>query len=110
MQRRITEGSQIEVSISWREVNRLVLCDLKNGHHVCGFKTRIPSIVLNCFCLGDFRYFRYFIDALIVANTITIAVEYHKFEWAFLVIFTIEIILKVYTYGLMKFLSSAWNW
>lgn len=63
------------------------------------------SLVDKSFC----RFFRYFVDLLIVANTVTIAVEYHKLEWAFLVIFTLEIVFKIYTYGLKLFLSSAWN-
>ena len=55
------------------------------------------------------RYFVYFFDLVIFANAIFIALERNDAEVLFLVLFNIEILLKLYTYGFKEFFSRYWN-
>ena len=51
----------------------------------------------------------YFFDVVIVANAICIGFGIDEGEIAFLVLFNIEIILKIYTYGFKEFFTKFWN-
>ena len=55
------------------------------------------------------RYFVYVFDLVIFANAIFIALERNDAEVLFLVLFNIEILLKLYTYGFKEFFSRYWN-
>ncbi|ESO94329.1 hypothetical protein LOTGIDRAFT_232558 [Lottia gigantea] len=55
------------------------------------------------------KAFRWFFDFLIFINAFFIAFDVDKSDWFFLVIFTIEIFLKVYTYGPKNFATRFWN-
>ena len=55
------------------------------------------------------RYFVYFFDLVILANAIFIGLERNDAEVLFLVLFNLEIVLKLYTYGFKKFFSRYWN-
>lgn len=55
------------------------------------------------------RAFRYMFDAIIVANAFFILFDVDGGEWAFLAIFIVEILLKVYTFGFYMFLRKLWN-
>ena len=55
------------------------------------------------------RYFVYFFDLVIFVNAIFIALERNDAEVLFLVLFNIEILLKLYTYGFKEFFSRYWN-
>ncbi|CAM1308868.1 TPCN3 (predicted) [Pycnogonum litorale] len=54
-------------------------------------------------------YFRYFFDLLIMINAILIGLDINDAEWFFLGMFSLEIILKLYTFGLFGFFSRFWN-
>ena len=58
-----------------------------------------------CIC----RAFRWFVDIAIIANAVCIAILFDKLESMFLVIFNLEIVLKVYALGPMNFIRSNWN-
>lgn len=77
---------------------------------------KVPFIYnnsLSCY----FRYmvdhigFTLFYDALIFANAVVLSLKNSPpiLEDIFLVLFNIEIVAKVYTYGPRKFASEAWN-
>ena len=51
----------------------------------------------------------YFFDLVIFANAIFIALERNDAEVLFLVLFNIEILLKLYTFGFKEFFSRYWN-
>ena len=51
----------------------------------------------------------YFFDLVIFANAIFIALERNDAEVLFLVLFNIEILLKLYTYGFKEFFARYWN-
>ena len=55
------------------------------------------------------RYFVYLFDLVIFANAIFIALERNDVEVLFLVLFNIEMLLKLYTYGFKKFFARYWN-
>ncbi|XP_071440962.1 uncharacterized protein [Hetaerina americana] len=55
------------------------------------------------------KYFRYLFDAVIVINAICIALDITMAEWFFLSVFTLEIILKLYTFGSREFFKKFWN-
>ena len=55
------------------------------------------------------RYFVYVFDLVIFANAIFIALERNDAEVLFLVLFNIEILLKLYTYGFKEFFARYWN-
>lgn len=55
------------------------------------------------------RYFVYFFDLVIFANAIFIALERNDAEVLFLVLFNLEMVLKLYTYGFKEFFSRYWN-
>ena len=55
------------------------------------------------------RYFKYFVAVVIFANAIFIGIELNGAEVIFLVLFNLEIVLKLYTYGFKKFFSRYWN-
>ncbi|KAG1662877.1 Two pore calcium channel protein 1 [Nymphon striatum] len=51
----------------------------------------------------------YFFDLLIVINAILIGVDKNQAEWFFLAFFALEIVLKIYTFGLYDFFTKFWN-
>ena len=55
--------------------------------------------------------FEVFFDFLIFLNVFILVVvnDHNKFEWIFLTAFIIELALKIYTMGFIKFISSNWN-
>ena len=53
--------------------------------------------------------FRYVFDIIIFANIFCIAFDWEGGEWAFLVLFLIEIILKLYSFGTKAFFEKLWN-
>ena len=55
------------------------------------------------------RYFVYFFELVIFANATFIALQRNDAEVLFLVLFNIEILLKLYTYGFKEFFSRYWN-
>ncbi|XP_046384151.1 two pore calcium channel protein 1-like [Ischnura elegans] len=55
------------------------------------------------------KYFRYLFDAVIVINAICIALNVTMAEWFFLSVFTLEIMLKLYTFGSREFFKKFWN-
>lgn len=56
------------------------------------------------------RYFRYFFDLAIVVNAISIGIDqFEETEWFFLGLFMFEILLKLYSYGVWRFVSAYWN-
>ncbi|XP_076314234.1 uncharacterized protein LOC143226750 [Tachypleus tridentatus] len=56
------------------------------------------------------KYFRYFFDLMILINAVLIACDVNDAEWFFLVFFTLEILLKIYTFGIKEFFKKFWNW
>lgn len=58
-------------------------------------------------------YFRYFFDFMICANVILIALQAETrlivLDNVFLLLFSFEIIAKLYSYGRKKFMKSFWN-
>eukprot|EP00117_Sycon_ciliatum_P028166 scpid48024/ scgid22700/ Two pore calcium channel protein 1; Voltage-dependent calcium channel protein TPC1 len=73
-----------------------------------------PSVVIRA--VVKHKAFRYFFDFVIVANAIIIATELDEsessgdpIETAFLVLFNIEIWLKLYTLGFWEFVRIKWN-
>lgn len=55
------------------------------------------------------KYFRYFFDLMILLNAFLIAFDISDAEWFFLALFTIEILLKMYTFGVLYFFRRFWN-
>ncbi|XP_055926309.1 two pore calcium channel protein 1-like isoform X2 [Argiope bruennichi] len=55
------------------------------------------------------KYFRYFFDLMILLNAFLIALDITDAEWFFLALFTLEIILKMYTFGTQHFFRRFWN-
>ena len=53
--------------------------------------------------------FRYFFDTIIIANAIFIAFNLDGGEPFFLALFTLEITLKLYAFGLKAFVRKLWN-
>ena len=53
--------------------------------------------------------FRYVFDVIIFLNIFCIAFDWEGGEWAFLVIFLVEIILKLYAFGTQAFFAKLWN-
>lgn len=57
--------------------------------------------------------FRILFDVLILLNAIIIALEldqkFNYIEWMLLAVFMIEILAKIYTFGLFRFLKKFWN-
>ena len=51
----------------------------------------------------------YFFDMVIFANAIFIGIERNDAEVLFLVLFNLEMVLKLYTYGFKEFFSRYWN-
>ena len=84
----------------------------------CIFEKLIPS-VYNSVASKLFRkgvkskYFRYLFDVLILLNAILIAVQVdrgvNRLEWILLLLFTLEIFAKLYTFGFTKFIRKFWN-
>lgn len=84
-----------------------------------GIETHIKEGLATRF--GEGNFFRIFIFALIIANSIVIGLETDPFlesrgvvlfaiiDYVFLAFFTAEIFLKNY-YGFIEFWSSHWNW
>eukprot|EP00795_Rhopilema_esculentum_P003223 gene3223-1542_t len=57
----------------------------------------------------EHRFFGYVFYLIIVANAFCIAFEYDGAEIAFLVVFNLEMFLKLFTFGTGKFFSRFWN-
>jgi len=56
------------------------------------------------------RVFRYFFDFVILLNLLFIVLEISGgSEYAFLSLFFIEILLKIYVFGFKHFLRDSWN-
>jgi len=55
------------------------------------------------------RFFRYFFDAIIIINAFFILFELDGFEWGFLFVFIVEILLKIYSFGFYMFIRKLWN-
>ena len=55
------------------------------------------------------RFFRYLYDLLILANAICIGADFDVLEWFFLGAFILEILLKMYALGPVKFFKHFWN-
>ena len=55
------------------------------------------------------RAFRYFFDAIIVLNAVFILFDLDGFEFGFLAIFIVEILLKIYSFGFVMFGRKLWN-
>ncbi|GFQ78929.1 two pore calcium channel protein 1 [Trichonephila clavata] len=55
------------------------------------------------------KYFRYFFDLMILLNAFLIAFDISDAEWLFLALFTLEILLKMYTFGVLYFFRRFWN-
>ena len=53
--------------------------------------------------------FRYFFDFIIVLNAVCMAFDFTGAEWFFLALFTLEILLKLYTFGPHAFFRKLWN-
>ncbi|CAH3122341.1 unnamed protein product [Porites lobata] len=70
------------------------------------YNSRVSAKIRVCIC---HKYFVYFFDLVIFANAIFIALERNDAEVLFLVLFNIEILLKLYTYGFKEFFSRYWN-
>eukprot|EP00794_Sanderia_malayensis_P020401 gene20401-22414_t len=70
------------------------------------FNNKVVSFIRKCV---QHRWFVYFFDLVIVANAICIGFDVDEAEIAFLVLFNLEIFLKVYTLGVKKFFSRFWN-
>jgi len=70
------------------------------------FNSRVITFVRKCV---EHRYFVYVFDLIIVANAFCIAFDYNDAETAFLCIFNLEMLLKLYTFGFVKFFSRFWN-
>lgn len=61
------------------------------------------------FVLLYFRAFRYFFDFMIFVNAWFIGFDIDEADWFFLGIFMLEIVLKLYTFGLREFFKVFWN-
>jgi len=55
------------------------------------------------------RFFRAIINILIVGNAICLAVNYNDIEWFFLVVFVLEVLLKMYAVGVREYFHHRWN-
>ncbi|GBM49311.1 Two pore calcium channel protein 1 [Araneus ventricosus] len=55
------------------------------------------------------KYFRYFFDLMILLNAFLIAFDITDAEWFFLALFTVEILFKMYTFGVQYFFRRFWN-
>ncbi|XP_033123624.1 two pore calcium channel protein 2-like [Anneissia japonica] len=53
--------------------------------------------------------FRYFFDVIITINAFCIGFRWDQTEWFFLTLFTLEIVLKLYTLGGRQFCRKPWN-
>ena len=54
-------------------------------------------------------YFRYAFDALILVNFVFLAFDLDGGEPFFLTLFTLEILLKIYAFGIRAFMRKFWN-
>lgn len=70
------------------------------------YNSRVSAKIRLCVC---HKYFVYFFDLVIFANAIFIALERNDAEVLFLVLFNLEMVLKLYTYGFKEFFSRYWN-
>jgi two pore calcium channel protein 3 len=64
--------------------------------------TRLRTVVKH-------RAFRYFFDSIIVLNAIFILFDLDGFEFGFLAVFILEILLKIYSFGFLMFSRKLWN-
>ncbi len=71
------------------------------------YNSRLSSIVKR---LVHHRVFQLFFDFIIVMNILFIILEAREgFEWAFLFLFIVEILMRVYACGFKEFMSVSWN-
>lgn len=55
------------------------------------------------------RVFRYAFDLLIFINAFIIGFDVDEADWFFLVAFMLEILVKLYVFGLEQFFLRLWN-
>jgi len=78
------------------------------------FEKLLPSLY-NSYCSKrvikgiKHKWFTYFFDAVILANIICIALDVTDAEAVFLGMFSGEIILKLYAYGVRRFFQRKWH-
>uniref|UniRef100_A0A8C4WR07 Two pore segment channel 3 n=1 Tax=Eptatretus burgeri TaxID=7764 RepID=A0A8C4WR07_EPTBU len=105
---RLADLLNIEVVEQWRRPHPLEQCAPR------AYNSRLSCLVRQAV---RHRFFRYVFDVVIFVNAIFIAIDdtvmaIQKAEWVFLVLYLIEILLKLYTYEPRTFflLSKFWNW
>jgi len=75
--------------------------------HISNFYSSKYSVKLKSFV--KHKVFRYIFDAIIIINAFFILFDLDGYEFAFLAIFILEILLKVYTFGFYMFIRKLWN-
>lgn len=73
------------------------------------YNSILSKLVIN---LVKSKYFRYFFDTLILLNALFVAFDlnyYQQIEIGLLVLFMIELALKIYTFGLKSFMAKYFN-
>jgi two pore calcium channel protein 3 len=55
------------------------------------------------------RAFRYLFDTIILLNALFILFDLDGFEFGFLALFILEILLKIYSFGIVQFSRKLWN-
>merc|ERR1711971_438946 len=55
------------------------------------------------------KYFRYVFDGIILVNAFVILANVDYIEWVFLAVFTLEILLKMYSFGFYMYFGKLWN-
>ena len=55
------------------------------------------------------KYFRYVFDGIILINAFVILSNVSYIEWAFLAVFTFEILVKMYAFGFYMYFGKMWN-
>lgn len=56
------------------------------------------------------RWFGYFFDVVVLCNAVFIGISLESPEIVLLPLYNLELLLKLYTFGLRRFVRSAWNW
>lgn len=70
------------------------------------YTSRPSKILIKCV---RHVYFRYLFDAIIFVNAVFIAFDLDEGEPFFLTLFTLEIVLKLYAFGVQAFFRKLWN-
>lgn len=70
------------------------------------YMSKISEFIRRCV---QHRFFVYFFDVVIFANAVCIGLNEDRSETAFITLFNVEIVLKLYTSGPRKFVSKFWN-